>query len=159
MKASVLILDGDRWQREALAAALAYEGCQAEHTGDAASAMALLARQSFHLILFDPSAPATGGWATIERLILLHPELPVIVLAPSKGEEHTHSASLTDANHGIKKPINFAALGSAIERALSKPTETIVLHCTEREEPGDTMLPSFVATGSFASNSATQFHA
>ena len=143
MKATVLILDGDRWQRETLAAALAYEGCHAEHTGEAASAMALLARHRFQLVLLDPSAPATGGWETIERLVLLHPELPVIVLAP--GQKRPRSSYSTGASDIIRKPIDFSALRSAIERALSPPAETFIVRCIEPEQSRPTMLPMCVA--------------
>lgn len=130
MNASVLILDGDRWQRETLAAALAYEGWNAEHMGDAATAMALLARHRFQLVVIDPSAPATGGWETIERLVLLYPRLPVIVLAPS--DASTCSASLTGAGGVIGKPMDFCVLRNAIERALSIPAETFIVRCIER---------------------------
>ena len=130
MNASVLILDGDRWQRETLAAALAYEGWHAEHMGDVATAMALLARHRFQLVLIDPSAPATGGWETIERLVLLYPRLPVIVLAP--GDAPAHSVSLAGASGVIGKPMDFYVLRSAIERALSIPAETFIVRCMER---------------------------
>ncbi len=133
MKAAVLILDGDRWQREALAAALAYEGCHAEHTGEAACALALVERQRFQAVLLDPSAAATGGWETIEQLVLRHPELPVIVLAPC--EEQARSTLLTGASGFIGKPIDFSALLRAIERALSPPAETFIVPCLEREPP------------------------
>ena len=46
LKTSVLIIDGDPWQREVLAAALAYEGYHAEPVGNAASALAMLTRQA-----------------------------------------------------------------------------------------------------------------
>jgi DNA-binding NtrC family response regulator len=140
MNGTVLILDGDRWQREALAAALAYEGWHAEHTGEAASARARLARQRFQLVLLDPSAPATGGWETIERLVLLHPELPVIVLAPC--EEQARSTLLTGASGFIGKPIDFSALLRAIERALSPPAETFIVRCLEREQPRSSLQTS-----------------
>jgi DNA-binding NtrC family response regulator len=132
MNASVLILDGDHWQRETLAAALAYEGCHAEHTGDAGSAMELLARHPFQLVLIDPSAPTTGGWETIERLVLLNPELPLIVMLPQEGYPRANLLNAT--NVIIGKPIHFAALRSAMERALSNPAETFIVHCFEGGE-------------------------
>lgn len=133
MKARVLILDGDRWQRETLAAALAYEGWHAEYTGEAARALELLERHRFQLVLLDPSAAATGGWGTIERLVLLHPKLPVIVLAPC--EEQARSTVLTGASGFIGKPIDFSALIKAIERALSPPAQTFIVRCLERGQP------------------------
>ena len=142
MKACVLILDGDRWHRETLAAALAYEGCHAEHTGDAASAMALLARHRFHLVLLDPSAPATGGWKTVERLLLLKPDLPLIVFASDEG--HPRSIPLTRANGIIPKPINFFTLLSAIGHALSTPANAPVSHGSERVPPDPALLPGRV---------------
>src|SRR5262245_43409017 len=84
LNTSVLIIDGEPWQREALAAALAYEGYRSEHVDNAHSALAMLARQRFQLVLLDPSAPSTGGWETVEQLILLHPDLPVIVFARAR---------------------------------------------------------------------------
>jgi DNA-binding NtrC family response regulator len=126
MKTSLLILDGDRWHRETLAAALGYEGFQAEHTGDAASAVALLARHHFHLALLDPSAPATGGWKTVEQMHQLNPELPLIVFVADEGDPR--STLLTGASRIIRKPMDFFALLSAIERALSPPVNALPGH-------------------------------
>jgi DNA-binding NtrC family response regulator len=133
MKISVLIVDGDRWQREVLAAALAYEGYHAEHVDNAGAALAMLARQRYQLVILDPSAPSTGGWETVEQLILLRPDLPVIVFASGEGAEDSPAAS--SASGVIAKPINFAALRKALKRALAPPAETFVVHCIERERP------------------------
>ena len=130
MKASVLILDGDRWQRETLAAALAYEGCHAEHTGEVTSAMAVLAQHRFQLVLIDPSAPATGGRETIKRLNLLHPTLPVIVLRSAEAEPY--SIAMTGQTDVIEKPIDFTALLNAIGRA--KLTNLLTREIVEGEQ-------------------------
>jgi DNA-binding NtrC family response regulator len=133
LKTSVLIIDGDPWQREVLAAALAYEGYHSEPVGDAASALAMLTRQRYQVVLLDPSAPSTGGWETVEKLVLLHPDLPVIVFA--SGEGASHSAALRGARDIIARPINFSTLRDALKRALELPAETFVVHCFEREQP------------------------
>lgn len=120
MKTSILILDGDRWQRETLAAALAYEGCHAEHTGDAASAMAMLARHRWQLVLIDPSAPATGGWKTIKQLLLLYPTLRMILLVSDEAEPH--STLIAGRMSMVGKPVEFSSLLRAINDALSNQT-------------------------------------
>lgn len=122
MKTSMLILDGDRWQRETLAAALAYEGCHAEHTGEATFAMAMLARHRFQLILIDPSAPATGGWKTIKQMVLLYPTLRVIVLGSD--EAQPQSTLIAGRISIVGKPVDFSSLLHAIEGALSDQTGT-----------------------------------
>ncbi len=119
MSVSLLIIDGDRWQREALATALACEGWHAEHTGDSASALRLLAQRHFQLVLFDPAAPTTGGWRIIEKLISLHPILPMIVLA-SPGES-ARPTVLTGASCILNKPIDFTALLGSIKSVLVPP--------------------------------------
>ena len=144
MKASVLILDGDRWQRETLAAALAYEGCHAEHTGEVTSAMAVLAQHRFHLVLIDPSAPATGGRETIKRLKLLHPTLPVIVLRSAEAEPH--SSAMTGQTDVIEKPIDFTALLHAIGRALSTPAEIATTRDGERGAASTCHAPDAIDT-------------
>ena len=102
LKTSVLIIDGDPWQREVLAAALAYEGYHAEPVGDAASALAMVTRQRFQVVLLDPSAPSTGGSETVEQLILLHPELPVIVATRGPiGLGQTHGKLMDAARKGF----------------------------------------------------------
>lgn len=117
MKTSMLILDGDRWKRETLAAALGYEGCHAEHTGEAAFAMTLLARHYCQLVLIDPSAPATGGWKTIKQLVLLYPTLRVIVLVSDEAEPH--STLIAGRISIVGKPVEFSSLLHAIKGALS----------------------------------------
>jgi DNA-binding NtrC family response regulator len=134
LKTSLLIIDGDPWQREVLAAALAYEGYHAEPVGDAASALAMLTRQRFQVVLLDPSAHSTGGWETVEKLVLLRPDLPVIVFAPGQG--HSRSAASSGASEILARPINFSTLRNALKRALAPPAETFVVHCIEPERPG-----------------------
>ena len=116
MRVALLILDGDRWQREALATALACEGCHAEHTGDSATALRLLTQRHFQLVLIDPAAPTTGGWRIIEQLILLYPNLPMIVLT-SPGES-ARPTGLTGVSCRFSKPIDFTALLGIIEGML-----------------------------------------
>jgi len=73
------------------------------------------------------------GKEIIERLVLLYPRLPVIVLAPS--DAPARSASLTGASSVIGKPMDFCILRSAIERALSIPAETFIVRCIQRGAP------------------------
>ncbi len=127
MNASVLILDGDHWQRESLAAALAYEGFRAETAGAIAGAMAMLARQRFHLVLLDPSAPATGGWESVERLVRVHPDLPVIVLVPEDEQSQPRSPAKNGAGAVIKKPIDFPALIQSV-RSMTGATKELPAH-------------------------------
>ena len=124
MSTSLLILDGDLWRRESLAAALAYEGCHAEHTGEATFAMALLAGHRHRLVLIDPSAPATGGWKTIEHVALLYPTLPVIVIGSD--DEASRSAPVQGRIDIMKKPIVFTTLLSAIQRILSTSQQHVI---------------------------------
>ena len=131
MKTSMLILDGDRWKRETLAAALAYEGGHAEHTGEATFAMAMLERHRLQLILIDPSAPATGGWKTIKQLVLLYPTLRVIVLVSDEAEPH--STLIAGRISIVGKPVDFSSLLHDIKGALSDQTGTASGSSLERE--------------------------
>lgn len=108
MRAAVLILDGDIWRREALAAALAYEGFHAVATDTIGAALSLLAGSPFHLVLLDISAPKADGWAALERLTRIHPGLPVIVLLSE--EDHPSLSTLSGRASVVAKPLNFSAL-------------------------------------------------
>jgi len=136
MPVSVLIIDGDRWKRETFATALSYEGYQAEHTGDGAVALRLVARNPYELVLLDLSTPTTGGWKTVEQLVLLRPDLPVIVLARAKEQRFATSTSGAAA----ALPTNVYALLRAMRRALSCPAETYVVRLIERKD--GTSIPS-----------------
>jgi DNA-binding response OmpR family regulator len=138
MPVSVLIVDGNRWKRETFATALSYEGYQAEHTGDGAVALRLVARNSYELVLLDLSTPTTGGWKTVEQLVLLRPDLPVIVLV--RAEEQRPAASISGAAAATALPTNVYALLRAMRRALSRPAETYVVRLMERK--AGTSIPS-----------------
>ena len=129
---SVLIVDGDRWKRETFAAALSYEGYRAEHTGDGAAALALVARHPYQLVLLDLSTPATGRWKTIEQMVLLRPDLPVIVLAPAE-EQRLAPSSMAGAAAATALPTNVSTLLRTMRRALSRPAATYVVRLIERK--------------------------
>ena len=119
MKTPVLILGGDHWQRETLAAALAYEGFHAEHTGDVAMAMGLLESTLFCLLLIDPTEPSIGGQEAVERILACHPGLPTIVL--SSNDEYLGAGSTGRGIERISKPVDYFALVDAIDRLLANP--------------------------------------
>ena len=129
---SVLIVDGDRWKRETFAAALSYEGYRAEHTGDGAVALALVARYPYQLVLLDLSTPATGRWKTVEQIVLLRPDLPVIVFAPA--EEQRLASSMAGAAAATALPTNVSTLLRTMRRALSRPAATYVVRLIERKK-------------------------
>lgn len=154
----ILLVDADSGVRRSLRDVLVSEGHVVIPADDGQQALELAAFTPIDIVLFDPAAPATGGWAILERLMLLHAELPLIVLAPSRLNRRARSVSLANANGSGRNPINFAALGTAIERALLTPAEAFIVHCIEQERPRATVLPSFVTAGSFALSSATRIH-
>src|SRR5262245_14711890 len=131
MPVSVLIIDGDRWKRETFATALSYEGYQAEHTGDGAVALRLAVQNLYELVLLDLSTPTTGGWKTVEQLVLLRPDLPIIVLA--RAEEQRLASSISGAAAAAALPANVYALFRAMRRALSRPAETYVVRLVGRK--------------------------
>jgi CheY-like chemotaxis protein len=130
----ILLVDDDPGVLRSISDVLACEGYRAEQVDNAASALGLLARQRFQLVVLDSSAPSTGGWDTVEKLVLLHPDLPVIVLA--SGEGTSRSRAMGGASEIIPKPINFPALRKALKRALTPPAETWVVQCFDGGSPG-----------------------
>lgn len=131
----ILLVDDDPGLFGSISDVLAGEGYRSEQVDNAASALGLLARQHFQLVILDSSSPSTGGWETIEKLVLLHPDLPVIVLA-SSGETSRCRTPIGGANEIVPKPIDFPALRKALKRALTPPAETLVVQCFERGAPG-----------------------
>ena len=119
----MLILDANRWQREALATGLAYFGCLAEHTGDAGVATEMMRSRPFQLLLVYPSSPATGGREAVKQLRLLQPGVPVIVFVPE--EQRMQFAWMDEGIDVIAKPTDFFALVRTISRAVSPSTETL----------------------------------
>ena len=131
----ILLVDDDPGVVGSISDVLACEGYRSEQVDNAASALGLLARQRFQLVVLDSSAPSTGGWDTVEKLVLLHPELPVIVLASGEGTSRS-PPRMDGASEILPKPINFPAFRKALKRALAPPAETLVVQCFDPGLPG-----------------------
>ncbi len=120
-RATVLVIEDDRWQRDALSQILSTEGYRVLEASNGKSGLRLALAQRCDLILLDLALPELSGFAVLRDLASrpLTRNIPVIVLS---GLLHALVAEELDrAAAVLSKPFDWDALLAHVERALDRP--------------------------------------
>ena len=118
MGRSVLIVEDDALMRSFVADVLAGEGHRVEVAPDGASALALLEREPFDLVITDIIMPEQDGIEAIMDLRRGRPELKLIAISGggrAEPENYLHSAQLLGANRTLRKPFTNEAILAAVK--------------------------------------------
>lgn len=117
--ANVLVVDDEEGVRTFLADALADDGHCVVQASDAESALALIARQSFHVVLTDLCMPGMGGMAMLRELRREHSDTESIVLTARGSIESAVEAMKEGAFDYLVKPVRGPAeLRAVVSRAI-----------------------------------------
>jgi CheY-like chemotaxis protein len=121
----ILVVDDDPSVRAALRDLLDAEGYSVHEAEDGRAAIAAVGEKVPHLVLLDLNMPRKDGWATFERLMTIHPALPVIIVTarPQQGE----LARSQGAAGFMEKPLKPELLLHLIEKLLAEDAETRLL--------------------------------
>lgn len=103
---SVLVVDDDRSSSNLVAKLLSDRGYQVDVARDGASALGLLSRKTYALVVLDYQMPGMNGVEVFEKAKEMRPELIGVLLT---------------AYTGIGTV--FPALGVGLERVLAKPVD------------------------------------
>ncbi|MBI1850401.1 MAG: sigma-54-dependent Fis family transcriptional regulator [Planctomycetes bacterium] len=114
----VLIVDDDQLIRWSLSQRLGKEGFQTFEAPDGAAAEALLAEQSFDLILLDYKLPDTDGIAMLKKLEQSRPDALVILMTAFSSIEKVVEAMKLGAYDYIHKPFDMDEMVVTIRKAL-----------------------------------------
>jgi putative nucleotidyltransferase with HDIG domain len=119
-KVRTLIVDDDEAIKEMFASVLRLEGYSVSTVSSAEEALAILSRESFDLVLTDIMMPGADGFALLERIHALAPDMPIVLISGSADIETGRRAIKAGASDFVAKPYNIRDLPSLVERNLTR---------------------------------------
>lgn len=116
----ILVVDDDPQIRFFLDQALKDEAMDLTIATDAESALALLEKQAFDLVLMDVRLPKTNGLDALRQIKRCHPQALVIVMTAYSSKDTAMEALRRGAHDYFNKPFKVDELRTVIRRALEK---------------------------------------
>ena len=118
--ARILIVDDDAGIRAVLAEALSRRGYQVQKAPDGLWVSRALhaGAFAFDLVVLDWKMPGLDGLAVLQQLRSFAPETLVILISIAADDQLRLEALSQGAFEVLRKPMNFSALVSLVERAL-----------------------------------------
>jgi FixJ family two-component response regulator len=113
----VLVVDDERFFREAIAEILTANGFESECCEDGETAIEVAAAQSFGVVVLDIRLPGMDGIEVLRRLRESSPNLRVIMLSASTDQELVLEALRLGACDYLAKPLHDEELALAVGRA------------------------------------------
>jgi CheY-like chemotaxis protein/glycine cleavage system H lipoate-binding protein len=116
--ADILVVDDEQVILDAVTKICSAEGYRVVTAPDGETAVALLAKQSFGIILCDIMMPRMDGFAFLKHVLKTAPETPVIMATGFSTVENAVESLTVGAADYIPKPFTFDELKSAVQRGL-----------------------------------------
>jgi two-component system invasion response regulator UvrY len=118
--ARILVVDSHAVLRERLvrAVAQAVPGVLVEEAQDGQTALAMVRRQRYSLVLLDIFLPCREGLAVLQEIRSLHPGVPVLVLSMHPEEGYAVRALRAGASGYVNKESAFEELAGAVHTVL-----------------------------------------
>jgi CheY-like chemotaxis protein/anti-sigma regulatory factor (Ser/Thr protein kinase) len=123
----ILVVDDDRTTRLLLEDVLREEGFAVAEADSAEAALERLAREKYDLMLLDVWLPGMSGIDLLARLRDAAKRPRVVVMTSDDTPETILSAVREQAYLYVTKPVDPAAVLSAVRRALDAPAETAAI--------------------------------
>lgn len=128
--AKILVVDDEEAIRRTLRDILEFEKYQVEEARDGMEAVVKLKREKFDVMIMDIKMPKMDGMEALERVQLISPDLPVIMISGHANIDTAVEAVKKGAFDFIAKPPDLNRLLITVRNAMDKSsliTETIVL--------------------------------
>ena len=118
---SLLVVDDNELNRDMLSRRLGSRGFKVAVAEDGASALAMIEKQDFDLVLLDVMMPGLSGIDVLKKLRERWPEsdLPVVMATARDATEDVVEALRLGANDYVTKPLDFAVVLARVETQLS----------------------------------------
>jgi class 3 adenylate cyclase len=118
---SLLVVDDNELNRDMLSRRLGSRGFRVAVAVDGASALEMVERQDFDLVLLDVMMPGITGTEVLRRLRerFSESDLPVVMATARDATEDVVEALRLGANDYVTKPLDFAVVLARIETQLS----------------------------------------
>ncbi len=113
----ILLVEDNEINRRAGSALLSMEGCEVQTANDGLDALAVLARQTFDVVLMDIHMPGIDGLETTRRLRKMGAVtalVPVVALTADITQENLQECLQVGMDAVLTKPINLAKLREAL---------------------------------------------
>ncbi len=119
--ASLLVVDDNEANRDALSRRLRQHGYDATTAADGMEALTLLPQSNFDLVLLDVEMPGLSGFDVLKQLRATYSrtKLPVIMVTARTAGEDVVEALKIGANDYLTKPIDFQVALARIETHLA----------------------------------------
>ena len=121
-KANILVIDDEATMRDSCRQALSRDGNRVEVAEDGLKGLAMLAKESFGLIILDLKMPGLSGMEVLKEIKDSDPEAMVIVITGYATVEFAVEAMKRGAYDFIPKPFTPDSLRVIVKRALDKRT-------------------------------------
>jgi len=118
---SLLVVDDNELNRDMLSRRLGSRGFRVAVAEDGASALAMVEKQEFSLVLLDVMMPGLTGIDVLKRLRerFSESDLPVVMATARDATEDVVEALHLGANDYVTKPLDFAVVLARIESQLT----------------------------------------
>jgi len=118
---SLLVVDDNELNRDMLSRRLGSRGFRVAVAEDGASALAMIEKQDFDLVLLDVMMPGLTGIDVLKRLRerFSESDLPVVMATARDATEDVVEALHLGANDYVTKPLDFAVVLARIETQLT----------------------------------------
>ena len=118
MNETLLIVDDEVAQREALAGYLRKRGFQVHTADSGAAGLAVLDAEVVDLVLTDYRMPDMDGMAVLQAARQRNPDIEVVLITAFGSVTGAVDAMREGAFHYLEKPVDLDALDAIVERAL-----------------------------------------
>jgi two-component system response regulator HydG len=115
---TLLVVDDDKAHRTMLKTLLSGWGYDITEADDGSSAIEQVRQQPYDLILMDIRMVKVSGIEALERIKILNPAIPVIIMTAYSSIESAVDALKKGAYDYLTKPLDFDKLRLTIERAV-----------------------------------------
>lgn len=116
MQAKILVVDDEQFVRDLLVKILARKGHVVRGAADAETAIDLLGREPFDLVLTDVVMPGIDGFELLRRIKGAWPGIKVVVLTGYARRQSISDFLLYGADEYLAKPFQVHELLAAVER-------------------------------------------
>lgn len=128
--AKLLIIDDEKSIRKTLREILEYEKYQVDEAADGMEGIAMIQKEKYDIVLCDIKMPKMDGIEVLDKVMLLSPDTPVVMISGHGNIETAVEAVKKGAFDFIAKPLDLNRLLVTIRNAMDKSTlvtETKVL--------------------------------
>jgi len=144
---TILVVDDEEAQREALAGYLRKRGFQLHTADGGAAGLQVVEEHAVDLILTDLRMPDMDGLAVLQAARRINPDIEVVLITAHGSVSGAVDAMREGAFSYLEKPVDLDALDAVVERSLERRhlvSENRMLKAQLGEEGGQ--LPGIIAT-------------